>query len=298
MLSICHDSNINGIERFISGVSLFMSKPIHWLVVTDLDASLLDESYCWSAALPAVQRLRNLGIPLILNSSKTLSEMTELATALGTMTPVVSENGGLISVHKDSGLMDPNHVLVRSGNYLTEVNGLSRDFIIGVAHALREEQGYQFQGFSDWSLEQVSDRTGLSHSMARCSLSRHATEPIVWEDSSERYNAFTDSLAKAGIRVLRGGRFLHLMGEVDKADGLVCARALYEKQQPKVDWKTIAVGDSANDLAMLEAADIALVIPHADGPHILPKAPRVVHASRPATKGWNDTILTLLTELS
>jgi len=89
-----------------------------------------------------------------------------------------------------------------------------------------------------------------------------------------------------------------LMGEVDKADGLVCARALYEKQQPKVDWKTIAVGDSANDLAMLEAADIALVIPHADGPHILPKAPRVVHASRPATKGWNDTILTLLTELS
>ena len=275
-----------------------MSTPIQWLVVTDLDATLLDESYCWDAALPALQRLRDLGIPLILNSSKTFSEMSELATALGTMTPVVSENGGLVSVHKDSELMDPMHVLVRSGNYLTEVNGLSRDFIIGVAHTLRAEEGYQFQGFSDWSLEQVIDHTGLSDSMAQRSLSRHATEPIVWEDSSERYNAFTGSLAKAGIRVLRGGRFLHLMGEVDKADGLVCARALYEKKQPKVDWKTIAVGDSANDLAMLEAADIALVIPHADGPRIQPKAPRVVHASRPSTKGWNDAILTLLTELS
>jgi mannosyl-3-phosphoglycerate phosphatase len=275
-----------------------MSTPIQWLVVTDLDATLLDESYYWDAALPALQRLRDLSIPLILNSSKTLSEMSELATALGTMAPVVSDNGGGVSVHKDSGLMDPNHVVVRSGDYLTEVNGLSRDFIIGVAHALRAEEGYQFQGFSDWSLEQVIGHTGLSDSMAQRSLSRYATEPIVWEDSSERYNTFTDSLAKAGIRVLRGGRFLHLMGEVDKADGLVCARALYEKQQPKVDWKTIAVGDSANDVAMLEAADIALVIPHADGPHILPKAPRVVHASRPATKGWNDTILTLLTELS
>ena len=103
-----------------------MSTPIQWLVVTDLDASLLNESYCWDAALPALQRLQDLGIPLILNSSKTFSEMSELATALGTMTPVVSENGGLVSVHKDSELMDPMHVLVRSGNYLTEVNGLSR----------------------------------------------------------------------------------------------------------------------------------------------------------------------------
>ena len=275
-----------------------MSPPTQWLVVTDLDASLLDSTYSWDAAMPSLQRLQELGIPLILNSSKTLSEMSELANALGTMAPVVSENGGLISVHQDSGLMDPQATSLRSGNYLAEVNGLSREFITGIAHTLREEERYQFHGFSDWSPEQVSERTGLSHAMARRSLSRHATEPIVWDDSPERYDAFVASLAQAGIRVLRGGRFLHLMGEADKADGLVRARSLYEKTQPEIDYKTIAIGDSANDLAMLEAADIALVIPHADGPRIHPKAPQVLYAPTPSTKGWNDTILTLLTELS
>ncbi|MEC8209166.1 MAG: mannosyl-3-phosphoglycerate phosphatase, partial [Verrucomicrobiota bacterium] len=57
-----------------------------------------------------------------------------------------------------------------------------------------------------------------------------------------------------------------------------------------------ALGDSANDTAMLEAADIAVVIPHADGAHISPKAPRVIHASFPASKGWNAAILLLLDE--
>ena len=90
-----------------------MSPPTQWLVVTDLDASLLDSTYSWDAAMPSLQRLQELGIPLILNSSKTLSEMSELANALGTMAPVVSENGGLISVHQDSGLMDPQATSLR-----------------------------------------------------------------------------------------------------------------------------------------------------------------------------------------
>jgi mannosyl-3-phosphoglycerate phosphatase len=47
---------------------------------------------------------------------------------------------------------------------------------------------------------------------------------------------------------------------------------------------------------MLEAADIAVVIPHSDGAHIYPKAPRLVHAPFPATKGWNAAILSLLEE--
>jgi mannosyl-3-phosphoglycerate phosphatase len=58
----------------------------------------------------------------------------------------------------------------------------------------------------------------------------------------------------------------------------------------------VVLGDSANDQKMLEAADIAVVIPHSDGPHISPEAPRVIVAPEPASKGWNAAILTILYE--
>ena len=275
-----------------------MTRGKRLMIVTDLDGSLLDDSYSWAAALPALEAIQYLKIPLVLNSSKTLSEMSELANALGTLGPVVSENGGLLAVHQDSGLMDGGSGVVRSGDYLTEVNGLSRDFILSQAHALREREGYQFSGFADWSVEQVSARTGLSSGMARRSYSRHATEPIVWDDTPERREVFEASLAEVGIRILRGGRFLHLMGPADKADGSRAALKLYEQAMPDVDWLTVAVGDSENDLAMLEAADIAVVIPHADGPHIAPSSTRVVTASSPSSAGWNEAILTILQEFN
>ena len=57
------------------------------------------------------------------------------------------------------------------------------------------------------------------------------------------------------------------MGAPDKADGIASALDYYQEREPDTDWLVIALGDSANDTAMLEAADIAVVIPHADGAH-------------------------------
>ncbi len=266
------------------------------LVVTDLDGSLLDDQYSWDAALPALERLQALQVPLVLNSSKTLAEMRALAKRLGTTAPMVAENGGLIAVHEAAGLMRHEDAFARSGEYLIEVNGLSRDEILSQAQALRAKFEYQFSGFSDWSTAQVCAHTGLSHSMAERALERHATEPILWEDSATRLELFTLALKQEGIRILRGGRFLHLMGMADKADGMRAVLELYKEQQPKVEWQVVALGDSANDCAMLEAADIAVVIPHADGPHIQPKAPRVLNATLPASTGWNEALLTILNE--
>lgn len=254
------------------------------LVVTDLDASLLDESYAWSAAKPALARLRAANIPLVLNSSKTVDEMLDLAGELGMSSPLVAENGGLIAV--------PD----ARGAYRIELTGLSREFILKKAHALRAEAGYPFAGFSDWTPEQVVRRTGLSLEAARRSQARHATEPILWEGSEAGLEAFRTALAGAQIRIVRGGRFLHLMGMADKADGSAAVLKIFQKAQPEVDWMVVALGDSENDRAMLEAADIAVVLPHVDGARVAPSSPKVVHAPMPSSRGWNAAILSILDE--
>jgi len=282
------------VQKRLNLIFVAMSAKKKLLVVTDLDSSLLDDSYSWEEARPALHRLKTLGIPLVLNSSKTLSEMKDLAYRLGTFAPMVAENGGLLAVPQESGLLDQPQTFHRSGNDWIEVTGLSRDFILSRAHALREAEGYLFDGFADWSTAMVAEHTGLSSAAASRAQSRHATEPILWKDTLAQRETFERSLAKDGIRLLRGGRFLHLMGPADKASGTVAVKALYQQALPGVEWVVVALGDSQNDQAMLEVADIAVVIPHADGPHISPQAPRVLTASMPATAGWNESILTII----
>ena len=56
-----------------------MAKKVQLIVVTDLDASLLDESYSYEGATEALELLQVRDIPLVWNSSKTLDEMIEMS---------------------------------------------------------------------------------------------------------------------------------------------------------------------------------------------------------------------------
>ena len=53
--------------------------------------------------------------------------------------------------------------------------------------------------------------TGLSKDEATRSMRRQATEPIIWEDTQKRLEKFVDQLHKAGVALVRGGQFRHLM---------------------------------------------------------------------------------------
>lgn len=262
-----------------------MTRQKKLLFVTDLDASFLNHDYTWAEAEPAVEQLKDLGCPLVLNSSKTVAEMEALAKELELDSPIVAENGGLLAIRGEW-----------AGDYSIEHTGISRHEILDAAHRLRAQFGYRFEGFADWSDQEVAERTGLSIPEAQRAHARMATEPLVWNDTEPNRNSFMEELSGKGIRMLRGGRFWHLMGTVDKADGLNSALQYYRQKEPNVDWTVAALGDSSNDLKMLEAADIAVVIPHADGPHITPDAPRTIVAAAPASKGWNDSVLSLLNE--
>ena len=49
------------------------------------------------------------------------------------------------------------------------------------------------------------------------------------------------------VRIVRGGRFLHLMGAADKADGMAAVVQQFKEAQPEVTWVVVALGDSEND---------------------------------------------------
>jgi len=272
------------------------------LIVTDLDASFIDDNYQFTEALEAVEQLSKLGFPLVFNSSKTLIELKDLAQQLQLTTPLIAENGGMIAVPHNSdlsALCEPSQQQPweQHEEYKTLITGLSRNYILNQAHEARKKYGYSFQGFSDMSIQEVSEKTGLTPAEAKMAKDRYVSEPILWQDTAKQWDSFSSLMLSKGIRTLHGGRFIHLIGPADKADGLKVTRQLYEKQFPETQWTTVALGDSANDKSMLESADIAIVIPHSDRMRLQINAPHVTHAKYPASKGWNDAILNLLSTL-
>ena len=251
------------------------------LIVTDLDASLLEEDYSYTAALPAIEALKALECPIVLNSSKTLAELKQLSLELELDSPVIGENGG--------------HVFFPDPEPHTAIQGLARVDILKYAHELRAKKGYRFEGFTDWSVEEIAEHTGLRLSDAQLASERFITEPILWNDTSERWEVFLSEMEEIGARALLGGRFIHLMGKADKAQGLKTVQQFYCEKYPHTEWMTVALGDSPNDQQMLDAADIAVVIPHAGGRRIeATLAARTIFAKELASKGWNEAIFQIL----
>lgn len=252
-----------------------------WIVFSDLDGTLLDRDYSWHKAALAVQVLREAGIPLVLNSSKTLAEMREIRAELGLDSVCIAENGGVIEGLEGA----------------PTGGGSVRDDLVALAGQLREEEGFRFEGFVDWEVEQLMEMTDLSREQAVNAMKREATEPIVWLDTADRLLVFERLLRKQGVKVVRGGQFRHLMrADRDKGSAMQEVLQWYRKQDD-AEWASVALGDSPNDWPMLERADVAVQIPRREGAGEWLEGAHVRRGCLPGAAGWNVAILDFLREV-
>ncbi len=262
------------------------------LVFTDLDGTLLDhDTYDWRPAGPALDELRRRGVPVIFNSSKTQAEQLALRTEIGNEHPFIVENGAAVVI-PPSYFPAPDDELEPAAGFLLKRFGASRAAILALLEELRAE-GHDFEGFSDWTPERLAAVANLPVERAAPALERCCSEPLLWRGDPASLHYLQERAAAAGMRLVQGGRFLHLMGRFDKAEALDWLRWRYEADG--IRRRIIALGDSPNDAAMLDAADVAVVIRSARSATIEPLGPnRVIRTDEPGPVGWNAAILDLL----
>lgn len=268
-----------------------MSEPL--LIATDLDGSLLDEeTYGFDAARPALDALAEGGALLVLASSKTRAEVTRLARALGVRSPLIVENGGA--------LLLPGGVLSRrvgasrpAGRYRVIPLGLPRRTLVAALAKISAETAAPVRGFSSMSAGEIETITGLSRAAARLARKREWDEPFLADpEAAERV---AEAARRRGLVVARGGRFLHLTGATDKGVALVLLLDLLGAEGRP--YRTVALGDAANDLPLLERVDRPIVIPRPGGAVDATLAARLPLAERaPAAgpAGWNAAVLAVL----
>ena len=273
-----------------------MSQAQQLLVFSDLDGTLLDhESYSWEAARPAVEALRRHDIPLVPVSSKTRVELESLRADLDNPHPYIVENGAAIYI--PTGYFSDLHATDDDQDEHFISAGPTRDALQDPINLAREERGFRFKSFTELGTSEICWLTGLSQDAAEKANTRAASEPLLWQDNETRLQEFSKFLDDIGLRCIRGGRFVHVMGQFDKADAVARLVSLYAQKYPGVKLTTVALGDGPNDLQMLAQADIAVVI---RGKHAfdmtLESQAHVMHPTAPGPTGWNEAILSILHE--
>jgi len=274
---------------------------MHWLIATDLDGTLLDDDYDLPAAAAAIDRQSARGHYIVLASSKTFVEMRELAALCSPSPVLVFENGAGIAWPEQ--LSRPGDGGSIQSGFRIQLQGEGYQRLRALIRGFRRRSGLRFVGFADMSPREVAALTGLSEAAAARAQQRQATEPVRWLDTAEALAAFGRALDAKGYRLVEGGRFHHVMPRADKACAVASvARRLAELLSARV--RVLGCGDSANDLAMLRSADVAVIFPRPDGrildldleapPEVTDReaaadmpAPRIFHAKAPGAGPWS-----------
>ena len=239
-----------------------MNNPLY-LVVTDLDGSLLDHhTYRYDAARPVLDLLEQMRIPVVLASSKTRAEMLALRADMGNEHPFIVENGAAVLIPTGYFPRPPAEVAERDGFWVREL-APPRTHWLPILDELRGAMPGAFQDFASAGLDALIDMTGLSAPAAALARQREYTEPVQWRGSEADRLAFVERLRGAGATVWRGGRFYSVGGDSDKGAALEWLRRQYALAAGTAAVYDLAVGDGPNDVPMLELAHHALLIPAA-----------------------------------
>jgi len=266
------------------------------IIFTDLDGTLLDSEYSFAEAKPALRIIQENGVPLVLCSSKTKAEIVHCRKKLNNRHPFISENGGgifLPSEYFGFRIQGAGFRVQKEENYAIIKLGTDYSDLRRALHELRSE-GFDVTGFGDMRIKEVSLLTGLRPADAARAKQRFFDEPFVFRGGASDIKKMKKRIQAKGFKYTQG-EFFHIMGNSDKGRAVEVLKDLYTKQRGEII--SIALGDSVNDIEMLDKADYPVVIQKQDRSYnseVMKKVKGCIKSGGVGPEGWNRAVLKLL----
>jgi mannosyl-3-phosphoglycerate phosphatase len=275
-----------------------MNKIRPLLIFTDLDGTLLDlDSADWQPAEAALRLAQSRGVSIIPSCSKTFEECVQLQQQMNLHSPIIFENGAGVALPKTQ-FRRPSApgVEEQDGFWICHV-AQPYAHVRAILQSLRQTKHYQFRGFGDMSELQIADYTNRALPMAQLAKKRRHSEVLYWLDDAKSFDAFAKDVEKQGLKLSRGSHAIQVGSPCDKGQAMRWLVKLYQKllgTKPLV----VAIGDTGNDLSMLQSADVAVVVrsPYAIPLNYRPASPaqRSTITDEPGPAGWNRAVKQLL----
>ncbi len=259
-------------------------------IFTDLDGTLIDHfTYSWEEAAPILSLLKALSIPVIPVTSKTYAETRHLLRDIGLTSPFAVENGAAVFFPEDFQPLPEGCRRVGEGFCVLI---LGRPYEEVRAFFERYAGEYGLVGMGDMDVEDLERLTGLKGEALEMMRRRDYTEPFIAKDEG-KLKEFVEVAERNGYRVLRGGRFYHLV-DARQGKGVVVKVVKETFGEPVL---TVGLGDSENDEDMLREVDIPVLIPNPKRGYAPVSVPNLIRAKCMGPKGWAEEVMKILQKL-
>ncbi len=225
------------------------------IIFADIDGTIVDADYSFRETEPIIKQLLEQGAILVFCSSKTKSEIEFYQKKLNVEGPFVVENGGAIYIPK--------------GYFCFSIPGAKStseyDIIeLGMPYSLVREKlakactkaGVSIVGFGDMSVDKVAANSMLPLPLAVLAKKRMYDEPFVMNQKDR--TRLEEAVKAEGLTLTTGDKYLHVGGNTDKGKGTAILKQLFQKKYGKI--MTYGIGNSQNDLPMLSAVNVPMLV--------------------------------------
>lgn len=267
------------------------------VIFSDLDGTLLDsETYSFEAARDALNAVKERDIPLIFVSSKTAKEILHYRNALNNCDPFISENGGGIFIPKGYFRELPFWLPITEKYGFDMIGqGIPYSQLVEALNKLKS-MNFQIRGFSDMSVQEIQEITGLSEEEAFLSKERDFDEPLIFDEGID-VDALKLALHEMGLKYT-SGKYLHIIGNNDKGKAVKEVRDMFRKNRGEI--VTVGIGDNINDIPMFLNVDYPIIVKKKNETHdktVMKEVPNIRKAEGIGPDGFNTCVLQFLGEL-
>ena len=217
-------------------------------IFTDLDGSILNrENFKFDEIINFIKECDNEGIVIIPNSSKTKIEIQNFCFDINLNLPFISENGSAIHNVNLLNFDLPSEIILSR----------KKEEIINIFNQnISKRHKVKCKFVQDMALCEQIKVLGLSAGKIKDALNRSYSYPLIFTGNIEDKLELSKNISDLGLKLHEGDRLLNLGDKVAKGTAMKKFVSLMNIK----NILTIAVGDSKNDIDMLDASDFPCLV--------------------------------------
>lgn len=261
------------------------------VVFTDLDGTLIDHhTYGVEGSRDALQKLTDRGISVVFCSSKTFAEQQFLQSQLGIVQPFIFENGSAVAIPEGFFADQPYRIERRTGDY--DVVLLAHAHAADLRAVLRQIP--EVRGYADTRDAELAAITGLSGDALARARDRWFTETLISPLDEDQAAAIGERLQPDGFTLSRGGRFYTVQSDIVHKGRAVRWLMEYFRRADFTDPCFAGVGDSPNDVPMLEVVDLPFLVQRPDQTWAATDIPHLTRIEAVGPAGFSEMVSRLM----